>query len=158
MFSTTTIASSTTIPTARTKPKSDKLLIDASNRARNVKVPINEIGMATTGMIVARQFCKNTRTTTTTTSRIALKMVLMTSSMELRHKIGRIVDLDVVDAWREALLEFGHFVPDRMLHLDDVCPRVAITHHGADACRVCVSNRTVVGRAQLRSAYVTDAQ
>jgi hypothetical protein len=74
--------SSTTIPTANTKPKSDKLLIDAPSAARMEKVPMRETGMATTGMIVARQFCRNMYTTPTT-SRIAMKIVLITSSNDL---------------------------------------------------------------------------
>src|SRR6202034_4258720 len=37
-FSTTTMASSTTMPTANTRPNSDKLLIDMPNAAKNEKV------------------------------------------------------------------------------------------------------------------------
>ena len=80
-FSTTTIASSTTMPTASTRPNSDRLLIEMPKAERMVKVPMSETGMATTGMIVARQFCRK-RYTTPTTRRIAMKIVLMTSSMD----------------------------------------------------------------------------
>ena len=40
------------------------------------KVPISETGIATIGMIAARQVCRN-RITTSTTSATASKMVLM---------------------------------------------------------------------------------
>src|SRR5262249_62304587 len=48
-FSTTTIASSTTIPTARTRPNRDRLLSDMPAAATIVKVPTNETGIAMTG-------------------------------------------------------------------------------------------------------------
>src|SRR5713101_7778709 len=84
-FSTTTIASSTTMPTARTRPNRDRLLIDIPQAARTVNVPIRETGMAMTGMIVARQFWRKTKTTPTT-SRIATKIVTMTSLIDLAMK------------------------------------------------------------------------
>jgi hypothetical protein len=59
MFSTTTMASSTTMPTASTRPNSDRLLIEMPSAARTEKAPTSDTGMATTGMIVARQLCKN---------------------------------------------------------------------------------------------------
>ncbi len=42
------------------------------------KVPISDTGIAITGMIAARQLCRN-RNTTPTTSRIAMKIVVITS-------------------------------------------------------------------------------
>ena len=56
------------------------------NAARTVKVPTSETGIAMTGMIVARQLCRNTNTTPTT-SRIATKIVRMTSLTDLAMKI-----------------------------------------------------------------------
>src|SRR5260221_2679577 len=53
-FSTTTIASSTTMPTASTNPNRDRLLIEIPRAARMLNVPISETGIATTGMMVAR--------------------------------------------------------------------------------------------------------
>ncbi len=78
MFSTTTIASSTAIPTASTRPNSVRLLIEKSKAAITAKVPTSEIGMATIGMTAARQDCRN-RSTTMTTSSIASKIVTYTS-------------------------------------------------------------------------------
>ena len=65
-FSTTTIASSTTMPTASTRPNSVRLLMEKPSVAITKKVPINETGIATTGMMVARHVCRKTSTTMTT--------------------------------------------------------------------------------------------
>ena len=74
-FSTTTMASSTTMPIASTRPNSDRLLRLKPSADITAKVPISETGIATIGMIAARQVCRN-RITTTTTSATASKMVL----------------------------------------------------------------------------------
>ncbi|MNN26637.1 hypothetical protein D3C81_1401480 [compost metagenome] len=65
-FSTTTMASSTTIPIANTRPNSDKALSEKPNRCITAKVPISDTGTATSGMIEARQVCRNRITTSTT--------------------------------------------------------------------------------------------
>jgi hypothetical protein len=80
-FSTTTMASSTTMPTARIRPNIDRLFTEMPRAERITKVPSSDIGMATTGMIVARQLCKNTKTTATTRA-MAMKMVWITSWMD----------------------------------------------------------------------------
>ena len=80
-FSTTTIASSTTMPIASTRPNSDRLLSEKPNRLITKKVPTSEIGIATIGMMAARQVCRN-RITTSTTSTSASTMVSMTASID----------------------------------------------------------------------------
>ena len=82
-FSTTTMASSTTMPMASTSPNSDSVLIEKPKPSRTAKVPTIEIGTATSGMIEARQVWRNS-TTTITTSRIASNSVLTTSRMPSR--------------------------------------------------------------------------
>ena len=77
-FSTTTIASSTTMPTASTSPNSDRLFSENPSAARIAKVPTSDTGIAMIGMIDARQVCRN-RITTTTTSATASTMVTTTS-------------------------------------------------------------------------------
>ncbi len=62
------------MPIASTSPNSDKLLSEKPAAAITAKVPISEIGIATTGMSAARQDCRKT-ITTTTTRKIASKMV-----------------------------------------------------------------------------------
>ena len=80
-FSTTTIASSTTMPMARTSPNSDRLLSENPNIAMTKNVPTSETGIATIGMRAARQVCRN-RTTTRTTRMIASTMVSTTASID----------------------------------------------------------------------------
>ena len=61
--STTTIASSTTRPIARTRPKSDSVLIENPNKGKMANVPTRETGTASRGINVARQFCRKIKTT-----------------------------------------------------------------------------------------------
>ena len=64
--STTTMASSTTSPMARTRPKSERVLIEKPSTGKKMKVPISETGTAMSGMRVARQPCRKMKTTMTT--------------------------------------------------------------------------------------------
>ena len=82
-FSTTTIASSTTMPMASTSPNSDSALIEKPKRYRSEKVPTIDTGTATSGMIEARQVCRN-RITTSTTSATDSNSVLTTDLIEAR--------------------------------------------------------------------------
>ena len=82
-FSTTTMASSTTIPIASTRPNSDSVLRPKPNRCITPSVPISDTGTASSGMIDARQVCRNT-ITTMTTSAIASSSVCDTASIEPR--------------------------------------------------------------------------
>jgi hypothetical protein len=72
------MASSTTMPTARTSPNSDRLLSEKPRAARTPRVPISDTGMAAIGMIEARQVCRNSMTTRTT-STIATLIATTTS-------------------------------------------------------------------------------
>ncbi len=85
-FSTTTIASSTTMPMASTSPNSESVLIEKPNISRMAKVPTIETGTATSGMTDARQVWRNS-TTTSTTSRMASNSVFTTSRMPSRTLI-----------------------------------------------------------------------
>ena len=85
-FSTTTMASSTTMPMASTRPNSDRLFIEKPNSSIAPKVPTMEIGTASSGMIEARQVCRN-RITTSTTSSTASRSVCTTALMESRTKL-----------------------------------------------------------------------
>ena len=67
-FSTTTMASSTTMPTASTRPNSVRLLIEKPSAAITAKVPTSDTGIAMIGMIAGRQPCRNTSTTMTTST------------------------------------------------------------------------------------------
>ena len=64
--STTTMASSTTMPMASTRPNIDSVLIEKPSIGKKMKVPINETGIVSSGMIVARMFCRKMKTTSVT--------------------------------------------------------------------------------------------
>ncbi len=84
-FSTTTMASSTTTPMASTRPNRVSVLRPKPSRCMAAKVPISETGTAISGITEARQLCRNS-TTTSTTSRMASIRVWTTASMELCTK------------------------------------------------------------------------
>ncbi len=78
--STTTIASSTTMPIASTSPKSVRLFRLKPNASSTANVPTMATGTAIKGMTAERQFCRNSSTTSATSS-TASRSALKTSSM-----------------------------------------------------------------------------
>ena len=68
------MASSTTRPMANTIAKSVNVLIEKSNNMNAPNVPSKDTGTAIIGMIVERQDCKNTYTTTKTNSNASTKV------------------------------------------------------------------------------------
>src|ERR1700677_1164995 len=82
-FSTTTMASSTTMPIASTRPNKVSVLIEQPKRYRKANVPTTETGTATSGMMEARQVCKN-RITTSTTNTTASINVCSTARIDSR--------------------------------------------------------------------------
>src|SRR6476620_6792385 len=62
-FSITTMASSTTSPVASVMPNSVRELMENPKALMKAKVPINETGMVTAGMMVARQSSRNKKIT-----------------------------------------------------------------------------------------------
>ncbi len=77
----TTIASSTTMPIASTMPNSVSRLIEKPSIVMPTNVPTIETTTASVGISVARRFCRN-RYTTSTTSTTASSSVFTTSSIE----------------------------------------------------------------------------
>ena len=77
VFSSTTIASSTTKPVAIVNAISVKLLIEKPNRYMKANVPISETGTATLGISVARTLRRNTNTTriTSRTAKVSERSV-----------------------------------------------------------------------------------
>jgi hypothetical protein len=61
--STTTIASSTTMPIASTSASSEIVLIEKPNTGNSTNVPISETGTASSGISVARQPWRKMKTT-----------------------------------------------------------------------------------------------
>ena len=84
-FSSTTMASSTTMPMASTSPNRVNRLMEKPSTYMPAKVPMIDTGMAMIGMIIARTLCRK-RKTTSTTSAIASAKVMATSSIETSTK------------------------------------------------------------------------
>src|SRR6185312_14582731 len=81
--STTTIASSTTMPMASTRPNMLVMLIEKCNIGNSAKVPTTATGTVSSGISVARQLCRN-RNTTRITRPIASSSVISTSLIAAR--------------------------------------------------------------------------
>ena len=60
--STTTMASSTTMPMASTRPNIDSVLIEKPSIGKKMNVPMSDTGTVRSGMIVARRFCRKMQT------------------------------------------------------------------------------------------------
>ena len=86
MFSSITMASSTTRPIASTIASSVSVLMVKPSAYITANAPINENGMVTSGISVARQLRRN-RKITSTTSSTASPMVTYTSSMDFSMKM-----------------------------------------------------------------------
>jgi hypothetical protein len=82
-FSTTTIASSTTMPIASTMPNSVSVLIVKPSKSNTPNVPTIEIGTAISGITDARHVRRNS-STTSTTSNAASTSVVITLEIERR--------------------------------------------------------------------------
>ena len=82
-FSTTTMASSTTMAMARTSPKRVRVFMENPNSNITANVPISDTGIVRQGMSVARQFCRK-RKITKITRAVVSSRVNSTSSIELR--------------------------------------------------------------------------
>ena len=87
-FSTTTMASSTTMPMASTSPNRDRALMEKPSACITAKVPTSDTGTAAMGMIDARQVWRK-RITTRTTRASASRRVRTTSSIDARtNRVG----------------------------------------------------------------------
>ena len=73
-FSTTTIASSTTIPIASTRPNMVSVLIENPSRGKKMNVPMSETGTVIRGMMVARKLWRNTNTTRLTRMKASISV------------------------------------------------------------------------------------
>jgi hypothetical protein len=75
MFSSTTMASSTTRPMASTSASSVSVLMVKPAAAMMAKAPIRLTGMVTSGMIEARIVRRNTKTTSATSTTASAMVV-----------------------------------------------------------------------------------
>jgi hypothetical protein len=77
--STTTIASSTTMPMASTSPNIERVLTEKPRSGKKMNVPMSDTGTVSSGMIVARRFCRKTKTTRVTSNTASMKVWTMDS-------------------------------------------------------------------------------
>src|SRR5712671_834337 len=98
-FSTTTMASSTTMPMASTSPNSERALMENPKSFMTAKVPTKETGTATMGMIEPRQRLEER------------DHHLLDGGA---HESGRVVDDAVGEALGKALRELRHGLADRI--------------------------------------------
>ncbi len=84
-FSTTTIASSTNRPMARTIANMVSILMEKPKKSRTAKVPRSTTGTAIVGISVARRLPRKSHITRKT-RKIAMMRVLTTSSMDTLMK------------------------------------------------------------------------
>ena len=117
-FSTTTIASSTTMPMASTSPNSDRLLSEYPAIASTAKVPTSEIGIARTGMIEAPRLLQE-NDDHQHDQHDRLEQGVQDRVDRLRDELGRVVDDAVFEAAREGAGQLVH----RRLHA--LCRREA---------------------------------
>ena len=105
--STTTIASSTTMPMASTRPSSESTLIEKPSSGKKMNAPTSDTGTVISGISVARQFCRKMNTT------------MMTSATASKQRVDDLVDAlgdrqrrverdQVVHVARKALLQVLH--------------------------------------------------
>ena len=88
MFSTTTMASSTTMPMASTKAKRVRVLSEKPAAASTAIEPTSATGIARIGTRAARQVCRKTMITITT-STMAMPSDFSTSVIEaLTNRVG----------------------------------------------------------------------
>ena len=155
-FSTTTIASSTTMPIASTSPNSDRLFSVNPNIAMKKKVPISDTGIATSGMIAARQVCRN-RMMTSTTRSDGLQDRLLDRIDRLLDELGRIVDDVVLDPGREPLRQLVHR-PDDALRRGQRIRAGPLEHRERDRrIAIEIGVRPVVLRGELDPRHVLEA-
>ena len=139
--STTTMASSTTRPIARTKPKSDSVLIEKPSRGKIANVPIRETGTAISGMRVARQPCRKMNTTKNHQGH-RLKEGLDDFLHSLGHRQGGVKRNGIIEIGGKLLLHLLH-EHARLLH-GHHCVRSRQLVHGQNGRVLTVETSTEV--------------
>ena len=89
--STTTIASSTTMPMARTRPSRESTLMENPSSGKTAKVATRETGTVSRGISVARQFWRKMNTTRMTSSTASNSVVTISWMPTLMERVVSIV-------------------------------------------------------------------
>ena len=88
VFSTTMMPSSTRDPITRIRPNMVSTLMEKPKGSRMAKVPIRETGMASAGMSVARQSCRNRYVMPTTRIRAMTSVSTISAMVAEMHCVG----------------------------------------------------------------------
>ena len=86
-FSTTTMASSTTMPMASTTASSEMVLAEKPITSRKAKVPTRATGTAIRGIRVARQLPRNRKTTRMTSTKASIRVWMTFSRLALTKSV-----------------------------------------------------------------------
>ena len=154
--STTTMASSTTMPIASTRASSEIVLIEKPNSGNSTKVPTSETGTASSGISVARQPWRKTKTTRIT-STIASTSVVHDLVDALAHGERGVERDGVVEIGREALLQLLHQRAGLAHRLDRVRARRLVDGHDRGRLAVQAAHHVVDLRAELDARHVAHA-
>ena len=88
VFSTTMMPSSTRDPITRIRPNMVSTLMEKPRGSRMAKVPIRETGMASAGMSVARQSCRNRYVMPTTRIRAMTSVSTISAMVAEMYCVG----------------------------------------------------------------------
>ncbi len=156
-FSTTTIASSTTMPIASTRPNSDNAFSEKPNKCITASVPTSDTGTAASGITDARQVCRNS-STTSTTSEQRLEQRVHDGVDRLAHEHRRVVDDVVVDALGELLREPRHRLAHLVRDVDRVAAGTLVDRNRGRGLAVEQRAQRVGARAELDARDVAQAR
>ncbi len=117
------------------------------------KVPTIEIGTASSGMIEARQVCRN-KITTSTTSTTASKQRMHHGLDRVAHEDGRVIDDAVIEPVREILLQFLHGRADAIGDFDRVGAGSLEDRNGHGRLVVEQRAQTVLRRVDLDAGHI----
>jgi hypothetical protein len=125
MFSSMTMASSTTKPVATVSAISDRLSRLKPSRYIAPKVPISDSGTATLGTSAARE-SRSIRNTTSTTSAIEHQQRTLDIAQRGADGLGAIIGRDDADAGRNRCLQFRQQRAHAIDDVDDIGPGLAM--------------------------------
>src|SRR5690606_28629041 len=155
MFSSTTIASSTTRPIESTMPSSVSVLIENPAAAITPNAPMTETGMATTGISVVRHSRRKANTTSTTSTN-ATKIVSVTSASDCRTYVELSYAISSSNVGRELVADPLDAAPQLVDDLDLIRIGLLPEVEAGDRLAADLERAALVLRAEHRVADVAE--
>src|SRR5680860_907501 len=156
IFSTTTMASSTTMPIASTSPNNDRLFSEKPNAYIAAKVPIRDTGDGDDGND-RRAPALQEQDNDEDDQQHRLEQGVINRRDRLLHKFGRVVDDFIIQAPRKVPRQAGHGGLDLVDCLDRVAARALVRHDGNGGFAIEIAVGKVILRAQLDAGHVADS-